>query len=311
MEKFFGKRTEVVGGNTKQAPDQPSNPFFRKDLRTRWYPSFTFFPEKDEKPHWDSTQMKYLCYGEEICPKTGKKHFQGCVYFYQPKLFKNAQKCLKIGNSHLENIPRDDNRLKAVKYCKKDGKFEEFGQFPEQGARTDLECVKSEIMNGTKLKDIIIERPMLYHQYGRTLEKIQDIVNMQKWRTWMTKGIWYYGKTGVGKSLKAFEGFNPETHYQKNLQDDFWQRYHGQEVVILNEFRGQIKFDEMLDLCDMHPKYVRVKGKDDVPFLAKTIIVTSSLHPDDIYRHSLQQEDKMEQFYRRFEIIELRKEDGK
>lgn len=310
MENFWKKRTEVVGGNTIQAPDHNSSPYFRKDLRVRWYPSFTFFPKEDEKPVWDSTQMKYLCYGEEICPKTGKKHYQGCVYFYQPKLYKNAQKCLKIGNSHIENIPRDDNRLKAVNYCKKDGKFEEFGQFPEQGARTDLECVKDEIMNGAKLNDIIVERPMLYHQYGRTLEKLKEIADRKKFRTWMTKGIWYYGKTGVGKSKKAFKDYNPETHYQKNLTHDFWDGYDGQETVILNEFRGQIKFDELLDLTDMHVKGVKIKGKADVPFLAKTIIVTSSLHPDEIYRHSLSLNDKMEQFYRRFEIIELHKENN-
>lgn len=310
MDEFFKKRTEVVGGNTGQPPDHAKNPHFRADLRTRWYPSFTFFPKENEKPVWDSTQMKYLCYGEEICPKTGKKHYQGCVYFYQPKLYKNAQKCLKVGNCHIENVPRHDNRLKAQQYCKKDGKFEEFGQFPEQGARTDLECVKDEIANGAKLNDIVLERPMLYHQYGRTLEKIQDIVNRKKFRTWMTTGTWYYGKTGVGKSVKAFEGYNPETHYQKNLQEDFWDGYDGQDTVILNEFRGQIKFDELLDLTDMHPKFVKVKGKSSVPFLAKKIIITSSLHPDEIYRQSLSMNDKMEQFYRRFEIIELHKENN-
>lgn len=295
------------GGNTKQTPEH--SPFFDPKKRTRWIPSFTFFPEnenKDIRPVFDETQCKYLCYGWETCPTTGKKHWQGCAYFYQPKLYKNAQKCLKIGSAHLENIPRHDNMQKAREYTKKEGDFYEFGIFPEQGARIDLDNIRDEIINGKKLDDIVLERPIMYHQYGRTLEKIQSIVNRKKYRTWMTTGIWYYGKTGVGKSIKAFEEYNPETHYQKNLQEDFWDDYNEHEIVILNEFRGQIKFDELLDLTDMHPKFVKIKGKPSVPFLAKKIIVTSSLHPEEIYKNSLSVNDKMEQFYRRFEVIELK-----
>lgn len=40
----------------------------------------------------------------------------------------------------------------------------------------------------------------MYHQYGRTLNAVEDITLRQKYRKWMTEGIWIYGKTGVGKS---------------------------------------------------------------------------------------------------------------
>lgn len=303
--EFFAQKCS--GGNTGNTPEHN---FFDPKKRTRWIPSFVFYPEdgkKEIKPVFNPNVMKYLCYGWETCPTTGKKHYQSCCYFYEPVTYKSAQKLLKIGNSHIENIPRSDDKSKAINYCKKDGDFTEHGIPPEQGARNDLNEIKNEIINGKSVDEIVMDRPMMYHQYGRTLEKIQDIQNRKKFRTWMTEGIWYYGKTGVGKSHKAYENYNPETHYVKNVNEDFWDGYKGQPIVILNEFRGQIKFSEMLDLCDKYPKTVKIKGKEPVPFLAKTIIVTSALHPVEIYKYNLDQNDYFEQFERRFKIVELKK----
>ena len=30
------------------------------------------------------TNMRYLCYGREVCPDTGTPHLQGYVYFFNP-----------------------------------------------------------------------------------------------------------------------------------------------------------------------------------------------------------------------------------
>lgn len=290
-------------GNTT-AVEQTSGPK-KINKRVRFFPNFTSFLE--EEPFYDETRIKYLIYGKETCPTTGKNHWQGAVYFFDKVSIKFAQSILKIGNSHMETITKGDE-LSAIMYCKKEGNYKEFGTPPHQGHRKDLESIKNEILsNKLKVKDIIISNPIMYHQYGRTLEKIENINMRKKFRTTMTKGFWYYGETGTGKSEKAFENYTPETHYVHNLNGDWWDRYEQQKICIFDEFRGQIKFDEMLSLCDKHPKFVKVKGKEDIPFTSEIIIVTSSLHPEEIYKNSLSKNDKMKQFYRRFEIIELKK----
>lgn len=181
--------------------------------------------------------------------------------------------------------------------------FVEFGVLPKQGKRTDLDEIKDQIMNGKKVDDIALENPEMYHQYGRTLNKLEDIALRKRFRNWTTKGYWLYGGTGIGKSHVAFKNYNPDTHYVKNLNEDWWDGYTGQEVVIFNEFRGQIKYSELLDLMDKWPKTVKIRNRQPVPFLAKCVIITSALEPSEVY-HNLSGNDKLAQLTRRCQIIE-------
>lgn len=297
----LAKCPEVVGGNTNTPPTSK---------RYREFPSFVSY--LDTEPHFDENVMKYLIYGRELCPSTKdypddkkKYHWQGYVYFFDKYSFKKAQKLLKIGDSHIEWILKDTTHS-AINYCKKDGDYKEFGNPPCQGRRADLDSIKNEILNGTKVDEICLDRPMMYHQYGRTLNRIEELYLQKQFRTEMTKGIWYYGRSGVGKSDKWSIGFNPETHYKHNLECEWWDRYKGQEICIFDEFRGQLKFSELLSLCDRHPHYVKRRGREDIPFLSKTIIITSALRPEEVFS-CLDANDKMEQFNRRFEVILVEK----
>lgn len=55
---------------------------------------------------------------------------------------------------------------------------------------------------------------MLYHQYGRTLEKLADSKDLKTWRQHRTTCDWLYGTTGTGKSARAFQDYHPDTHYK-------------------------------------------------------------------------------------------------
>ena len=189
-------------------------------------------------------------------------------------------------------------------YCSKAATLVEFGDKPSQGARSDLVALKEEIKNGLSVDDIVLDRPHLYHQYGRALTRIETIVLRSKFRSWMTKGYWYWGPTGTGKSHASFQDYDPKTTYVKCLEDEWWCGYVGQETVLLNDFRGEIKYGQMLNLCDKWPHMVKVRNKEPVPFLAKKIIVTSSLHPVKLYA-KLNFDDSIEQLLRRFECVAL------
>ena len=85
---------------------------------------------------------------------------------------------------------------------------------------------------------------------------------------------------------------------------EWWDGSVGQDNVLLNDFRGEIKYGTMLNLTDKFAYYVKIRQRERVPFLAKKLIVTSSLHPVALYK-KLNPDDSIEQLLRRFEVIAL------
>lgn len=250
-------------------------------------------------PKNDYKIISYIIFGEEIAPTTGTKHLQGYFELTSPRSKKYVNDL--FGNRlYLEE--RKGSQKQAIEYCKKDGKWIEGGTPKNQGGRNDLIELKNRILNGeTTVDEITLNNPIMYHQYGRTLNKIEDLVNRDKYRTWMTTCNWYFGPTGVGKSHTAFDSFDIKTHYVWE-DDNGWQdAYAGQETVIINDFRGNITFNELLKIIDKYPHKLRRRCREPVQFLAKHIIITSSLHPSEIY-HNISENDKITQLYRRIKI---------
>lgn len=242
---------------------------------------------------------EYHVMGKEVGEK-GTPHIQGYIRFRNARSFNAVRKL--IDRWHL--IECRGSAADNIAYCTKDGNYEEIGTRPKQGKRVDLDKIKNDIIEGKKVEDICIEDPMTYHMYGRTLNKIEDIAMRKNYRTEMTKGIWYWGETGVGKSHKAFEGFTPETHYVLPNDNGWWDAYKQQDTVIINDFRGEIKYNELLNLVDKWPFTVKRRNREPLPFTSKLVIITSSLPPDQIY-HNRNDEDKIEQLLRRFVVTKV------
>ena len=181
----------------------------------------------DYNKYMEETTAVYLAYGEETCPTTGREHHQGWVYFEQARgsikgvaaQFATNKEAGMQGKVLMCKGNIDTN----ADYCAKEGKLHEFGVKPKPGRRVDLDTLKASIMDGTaSVDEIAVEHPAAVHQYGRTLDRLEDIALRKRFRTWQTEGTWVFGPTGVGKSHYAFEGFNPETHYVHNLNDGGW-----------------------------------------------------------------------------------------
>lgn len=263
--------------------------------------------EFDYIPILNEYNAKYIIVGREVCPSTNREHDQGFIYYNNPKMSVKAV-AKELGQCHVEKCK--GTLEQNCNYCSKDNNVREFGTKPEQGARSDLKCVLNELQIGSKcVDDLVINDPLLYHQYGRTLERAEDIFLRKKFRTRMTECDWIVGPTGTGKSHKAFENYNPDTHYVYPNDNGWWDGYKGHPIVIINEFRGQIQYAEMLDLIDKWPKTVKRRNREPVPFLAQKIIITSSLRPEEVY-YNLHDKDRLEQLFRRITILEQKCSEG-
>lgn len=124
----------------------------------------------------------------------------------------------------------------------------------------------------------------------------------RKFRTEMTTCDWLYGPTGTGKSHAAFKDFTPDTHYVWKSDNGWQDGYAQQPTVIINDFRGEIPYNELLQMVDKWPYYVKRRGREPMPFTSKHIIITSSLPPDAIYHRRLE-EDSLEQLNRRINLV--------
>lgn len=278
--------------------------------RVRWFccTDWNLNTKEDYMKIIEKGQIRFIAWGLETCPTSGKKHNQMFFYFHNPKSW--TKKCLNkfgkmFGKIHCHVSPTRGDIPANEAYCGKEAELSKVGNEPKQGMRGDIdEAVKKIIDGEITPDDICEENPLFFHMYGRTFDRAQAIGLRKKFRTWMTEGVWYTGPSGCGKSHVCFENYDPKTHYIKNLNEDWWDGYMGQPIVIINEFRGQIRFSELLDLVDKWPKTVKWRSRESVPFLAKKVIITSIKHPTDCYENIL--DEPWAQFDRRFKIVKLK-----
>lgn len=240
--------------------------------------------------------------------KKGTVHLQGFVYFKNPRSFKAIKQLFP--KAHIEIAKSIKN---CIEYCSKDdtrirGPYEK-GNKPEQGKRDDLKEVHQLINNGTSVLSLRQENPMLYHQYGRTLNQLETDAKNNNIRTSMTQGIWIFGSTGKGKSHMARELCNKKTVYTHTVKDKgWWDRYDQQQIVLIDDYRGEIDYNELLKLVDKWEHYVCRRGKDPISFTSEGVIITSSLPPHKVYKNRVL-EDSIDQLKRRFIIWDIDKED--
>ncbi len=260
----------------------------------------------------DDKKIQFIAYGEETCPTTGKAHHQAFLYFHNPKSTgaKNLCRIGKMfGDTQCDVRPMKGSFTQCEAYCGKESSLVKLGVEPKQGERGDLKELKDQILSGDMTaEDVAVADPHTYHMYGRTLQQIETIALRKKFRTEMTTCTWYTGPSGAGKSHMVFADYSPETHFIKDLSVDWWDGYCGQPIVILNEFRGEIKFSQMCALVDKWPMTVPIRCKESVPFLAREIRVACIKSPKEVYHRTAAEDgEPWQQFERRIKTVRLLK----
>jgi hypothetical protein len=254
----------------------------------------------------------YVVCGYENCPETGRRHLDGYYEMKtQRKLAGEVKKFTKMicrGFGDLQTAR--GTAAENYDYSTKEGNdMYESGQAVVNGESCDLTGYKRKIDAGEMTADdVCMVDPECYHQYGRTLTKCEDLHLRNQFRKEMTRGLWIWGATGAGKSHAAFTGWDPATHYLWKLNDKSWQDgYTQQPIVVINDFRGEISYNEMLNLVDKFPFTVSRRSREPMPFTSRIVIVTSSLPPALVFKQR-QEEDSLDQLMRRVQVVEKTRE---
>lgn len=111
----------------------------------------------------------------------------------------------------------------------------------------------------------------------------------------------YWGKTGTGKSRRAWDEAGLDA-YCKDPRTKFWDGYTFEKNVVLDEFRGGIDVAHLLRWLDRYPVRVEIKGSSR-PFLAEKIWITSNISP--VMWYPMLDEETLAALMRRLEVIEF------
>lgn len=241
----------------------------------------------------------------ERCPDTGKLHLQFYIELSSRRRMGYLKKSFPSG-IHWEK--RKGTVNDAVDYCSKEesrvaGPWT-FGSFTNQGKRSDLEALKSDLDRGCSLKTI---SELHFQPFLRYRNSISAYILMhQTPRDWPMENYVFWGESGTGKTRMVYDKAkeNNETVYplSQNANGTVWfDGYAGEDIVLIDDFYGWIKISYMLKLMDRYPMMVQVKGST-LPFISKKIIITSNKHPDEWYNWE-NKEELYKAFMRRINTI--------
>jgi len=96
--------------------------------------------------------------------------------------------------------------------------------------------------------------------------------------------IVHYGVSGSGKSHTVFSKLEADgvPYYIKDSMTKWFDGYQGEEIGVIDEFRGVVTIERVLTWFDKYPCTVEIKGST-VPLKIKTWYVMSNLSPDEWY----------------------------
>ncbi|UDN67416.1 replication-associated protein [robinz virus RP_736] len=267
--------------------------------------SFTLnnYTEEDEQRIQQSFEFfQYAIYGRETAPTTGTRHLQGFINF-KSKRELCAIKAIIGDRAHIEASRGTDHDNKT--YCSKDGDMWEFGTPVGQGKRNDLEALSTDIKDGLDLYSVVEKHTSQFIRYSRGIERAIQILNGGRpgcGRNFKTEFIVYCGETGSGKSYTAAQQCVGQSVYYKP-HGKWWDGYTGQENVIIDDFYGWIKYDEILRITDRYPHQVEIKGGFQ-EFRSKRVFITSNAYIESWWRKDWFTEEKVKPLRRRLDIYE-------
>lgn len=230
----------------------------------------------------DRSKVVYAVFGDEV-GENGTPHVQGFVVFKGHKRLSAVKKLLD--RAHWE-VARGTSK-EAAEYCKKDGKFVEYGECPED-TRLTRESVIARWDNARNLakQGKFDEIPSdMYTRYRNAYHAMfEDSCQAQECISELNH-VWIFGSTGIGKSRYCWEKYPGA--FRKPL-NKWWDHYTNQEVVIIEDVDPTHEkwLGHLLKLWTDHYPFIAERKGGSRQIRPKIIIVTSNYAIREVFRES-------------------------
>lgn len=227
--------------------------------------------------------IRYFIAGKEICPSTGKLHWQAYIELYNSQRWNWIKKAFNDRTIHIEG--RLGTREQARDYCKKDKQYYEWGRWISgQGHRSDLETIATSLVNGeATIEEIMEQAPSTYVQYRNGLKDLAALGTKKKTSEFRElEVILLTGPTGCGKTRTAMK----EAQYRiQGTQLEWWQDYSGEDIICIDEYNNDVNITEMINLLDGYQLRLNVKGSHTYANWTK-VFITTNLKIDEIHSNA-------------------------
>jgi len=247
-------------------------------------------PEQDEQlsiPYSFPEYVTYAVYQLER-GENGTPHLQGYLEC-NGRVRLSKVRSIFGGHAHWET--RRGTQAQAIAYCQKE-ETRLAGPWTtgepvrtEQGKRNDLDALAELVYAGEPLDSIRIKFPGHSLRYASQIrESTREIRRRQhsKRSRRDLEVFVFWGDPGTGKTRSVIHEHGHANVFILNTATNgnvWFDGYEGESVLLIDDFRGWIKFNEVLKMTDIYPYRLPIKGSYD--YAAWTKVYFTSNHPID------------------------------
>lgn len=250
---------------------------------------------------WPLEGLRYLVAQPELCPDTGRRHWQGYVEARRPLRFGGfGRRWPELWPSRTHWERARGSREQCRDYCRKedtrdpDGTGVELGEFGGggQGRRSDLAAIQDTVRSLASAGATAgqVEAELYEKHFSATIRYDRALVRYVSLQTRRPRGdpprvAVYQGATGTGKTRRFYD--EEEDHWRAppaTAGSQLWfDGYRGQRAVLFDDYDGRsVKLPLMLQLLDRYPLDVPVKG-GFTHWTPRTIVFTTNIPIDRWY----------------------------
>lgn len=211
------------------------------------------------------------------------------------------------------------NKDQAEDYINKRGKWQEKGETILcivrngeikgcQGQRRDFDIIDDLIQQG-KTPNEIMSMSFSYRRFSGMIrdayyQKRVSETPLQR----EVKTYWHVGLSGSGKSycyVTLSEQYGSDSVYLLNDYEHGFDKYNGEPILFMDEFRGQLRYGALLNILDCYRVQVPCRYSNAYALWTQ-VHITSILPPEAVYEKMVQDNrhlDTIDQLLRRIDIV--------
>ena len=273
------------------------------------------------KQKFDELGLTYWC----MCDEKGSQYHTHAYIERKGSCMRFEQLKKKFPSAHFDEVKgtAQENR----DYIRKDGKwkgtakeetniaetFEESGECPVsvQGKRSDREILMQMLEDDMSTADILrADANYIYHIAD--IEKAREVLRDDKYRKVMRdiKVTYIWGETGTGKTRSVMDKYGYSSVYRVTNYDHPFDGYHGEDVIVFEEFRSSLKCSDMLMYLDIYPCRLPARFNDKTACFTK-VYLCSNIPLDKQYTNIQREEPETFKAFMRRIHSSLHYESGK